>query len=160
MKNIVMASLLLLLGIHIPAAASPEKNRQRLDELFLWKLSESLSLKPEEEAQLKKVMKDIKEERARRAAEVEDAVKGMQGETDAPKRAELLSQYRAKLSRLNEMQLDELDQLEKILGPARMPDYILAKEKMVDRIKDVLADSTRDKKLKSKVQKPKIIEQK
>jgi hypothetical protein len=160
MKNIMISSLILLLGVASSVEASQEKNRQRLDELFLWKLSESLNLKPQEEASLRKVMKDIKDERAKRTADVDETLKLMQVEKTPAKRAELLTQYRSRLMRLNESQVEELDQLEKILGAERMPEYILAKEKLVDRIKDALADSSRDKKLKSKVQNPKIIEQK
>lgn len=160
MKYILMISLFIQLAVSMPAGAAQEKNRQRLDELFLWKLSESLNLKPEEEAQLKRVMKEIKDERAKRLAEIEDLLKRMQSEKDKAKRTGLLPEYRASLKRLNESHIEELDQLEKILGPDRMPEYVLAKEKLVDRIKGALADSSRDNKLKSKVQNPKIIEQK
>ncbi len=160
MKYILMISLFLLVAFSMPVNAAQEKNRQRLDELFLWKLSESLNLKPEEEAQLKRVMKEIKEERAKRLADIEDLLKRMQSEKDKAKRTALLPEYRTKLQKLNESHIDELDQLEKILGPDRMPEYVLAKEKLVDRIKGALADSSRDNSLKSKVQNPKIIEQK
>lgn len=160
MKRFLISALCLSLWASGTSWAASDRNRQRLDELFIWKLSESLNLKPEEEAGLKRVMKEVKEVRAKRALELEETMKAMQSEKEAQKRRDLMTQYRAQLIRLNATQTEELDQLEQILGPDRMPDYVLAREKLLERIKGALADSSRDKGIKSKVQNPKIIEQK
>lgn len=160
MKRVLISALCLSLLSSGTSWAASDRNRQRLDELFIWKLSESLNLKPEEEAGLKRVMKDLKEVRAKRASELEETLKAMQTEKDVQKRRELMSQYRAQLVKLNASQTEELDQLEQILGSERMPDYVLARERLLERIKGALADSSRDKGIKSKVQNPKIIEQK
>lgn len=162
MKYILVATLTAFLcGPSLAVGStSSEKNRQRLDELFLWKLSESLNLRPQEEGDLRKAMKEIKDQRAKRVLEVEETLKSLQTVKEAAARRELMQEYRRRLTRLNESQVEELDQLEKILGADRMPDYVLARERLLERIKGALGDSSRDNGLKSKVQNPKVIEQK
>lgn len=158
MKHFVFILSILFFTAVATAGASPDKNRNRIEELFLWRVSDSLNLSATEEAEFKKIMNKVREDRTKRSAQVEEVLKNLEKETDAKGRDKLLIQYKNAVKSYNASHLEEIEQIEKLLGSERLARYLVLKDHLLNKLKGALADaSLRDKSLKTKVKDPKII---
>lgn len=160
MKNFVFILSILFFTTAATAGTAPDKNRNRIEELFLWRVSDSLGLSPSEEAAFKKIMSHVREERTKRSEQVEDVLKNLEKETGAKGRDKLLIQYKNAVKHYNASHLEEIEQIEKLLGGERLARYLVLKDHLLNKLKGALADaSLRDKGLKTKVKDPKIIQE-
>lgn len=160
MKYIVVGMLVTLMGTST-FAGSADKNKNRMEELFMWKVSDALALDQKEESEFKRVMEKIRDVRNKRTAKIDETLRKLD-KADSKEKPQLLAQYKDMLKEYNSCQVEEVEELEKLLGTERVAKYLVLKDQLLNRLKGALADAsvrdTRDKSLKTKVKDPKIIQ--
>ena len=139
-------------SVSTPALADKSRLEERLTRLFYWQMSQALDLSTTEEKQMSQVMDGISKRRLQ-AIDKRDQVfakmnawlevKGVAVE-DIPKDkvpAEvkaLLQEYRMQLDTLAKIDLEEHEQLQRLLGDLRLLRFYNERKIIVERIKKAL----------------------
>jgi hypothetical protein len=138
-------------------SADVEKSRTRIEELFLWKVSDALGLDSKQEVEFTKIMKKVREDKLRLDNQMNEVLRKMDEQKDEKVQATLLEEYKGYLKDYNASQMREVEQLEKLLGTQKVAKYLSLKEKLVTRLKGALAESSQMASAKTKGKQPKII---
>lgn len=112
-------------------------SRARLEELFIWKAADELKLPLEQERRFSDAVRGANAKRRAAADRLDKSAKEL-GKAGAPADA-ALAEYRAALVEYARAPESEFDQLRKILGPAKLAQYLALKSGMSDRLKDLLS---------------------
>lgn len=120
--------------------AKSEKMKQRLEQLFIWRVSDRLQLTPAEESKFTDEFHKLSEERAKLSQQLEATLDQIDKEKDSiDKTSKLLAEYTSELKRYNAMQGKELDSMSHLFGTKKMVQYVLLKREMTQKFRDVLA---------------------
>lgn len=139
-KKIVFICLII---VQIPAFSDTksDKAKQRLEQLFLWKVSDRLQLSPKEENQMATEFKKIADEKSKLAVQAEELwAKIEKSKTDKNKSAQLLKEHLSIQSKLHNLQLKEVQTVEKLFGSQRASEYVLVKRELMQKIRDLLTE--------------------
>ena len=139
----------LALGIPSANAIQPEeldrsaqaRFENRLNELMLWRLSDELGLKPQDELQLKKILRKYQDQRKNALVQQEilfskmgDAIK-----EKAPKKCpECLVGYEKTILSVSEANSREFKELKKLLGTDKMQKFLVIRSQMTRDVRDAL----------------------
>lgn len=137
------------------ALAQPETRASRLEELMLWKMSDELRLSPADEKAFGDIVRDLNRRKTslteRLAADL-DALKSAKDKERAP----ALTRYRKTLREAQDLPLEELDRMKKLLGEEKLVKYLDVKKDLADKVKALLLEKTESAPLPP----PKLIEDK
>lgn len=137
------------------ALAQPETRASRLEELMLWKMSDELRLSPADEKAFGDAVRDLNRRKTslteRLAADL-DALKAAKDKERAP----ALTRYRKTLREAQDLPLEELDRMKKLLGEEKLVKYLDVKKDLADKVKALLLEKTESAPLPP----PKLIEDK
>jgi hypothetical protein len=119
------------------AAPSEQQLRERLNQIFYWRLADELKLTPKEEKDLIQVIEDTQKKREIALAERDSALKTMHElkEGDVKNRDESLSRYEKSLQKLSESDIDEHKKLRNLLGAGRLARYYVIRDTVLAEIK-------------------------
>jgi hypothetical protein len=139
-------------GVSSPALASKSRLEERLTRLFYWQMSQALDLSTIEEKQMSAVMDDVSRRRLQAIDKRDQVFAKMNGWLEAnastikdlPKDKtpeevkELLKEYRMQLDALSKIDLEEHEQLQKLLGDLRLLKFYNERKIIIERIKKAL----------------------
>lgn len=154
----ITVCMLMCLFLTVAASANDvDKNRARVEELFLWKVSDALALDSKQEIEFSKIMKKLREDKARLDGQMEDVLRKIDAQKDEKAQISLLEEYKGYLREYSSYQSREIEQLDKLLGPQKVAKYLVLKEKLINRLKGALVDAGKVADSKVKAKKPKIV---
>lgn len=156
--KVVIAIFISIYSYHSLAETSQvEKSRSRVEDLFLWKVSDTLSLDSKEEAEFSRIMKEVREERLSIDKKIKDVLKKLENNSDSKQQSSLVEDYKNLLKVYSGIHTKEVEQLEKLFGTARLGKYLVLKEQLLTKLKGALAESGKGNSTRNKSQTPKIV---
>lgn len=137
-----------------------EKIKDRLEKLFVWRVSDRLGLTPEQEEKFNKKYSDLSSERRVLTGQLTDAMNEMERvKAKSADSDKALKKYREILNKLSTLQQKELDELGKDFGPQKMVEYILLKREMTEKFKDVLTQAPQASGSTKTLKEPEVIQE-
>ncbi len=127
------------------AAAKPpaEKAKSRLEELFLWKISDSLELNATEEESFRNQFKLLSDKKNKAAQEMDRLTAELEGQTDLAKISRSLKGYNDQLMEYNSVQAEEIKVMRRVLGDRRFSQYLILKRDLNQKFKNLLSTPSR-----------------
>lgn len=168
-RNIFLLFLTLTLSFSTARAQEEgrEKMRTRLEQLFIWRVSDKLQLTPDEETKFTNAYKKLSEDRSAATHKMEDIATKL---SEAPKddkkaRAKLLNEYIMANKKYVELQENEMPVMKKIFSSDQLVDYVLLKREMFHKFREALGSAkstaTADTpESKPKLKDPEVIQEK
>lgn len=130
-----------------PGNAPPDHNRNQLEEIFVWKVSDELKLTVAEEKKLSELIRELSQKKNELNRESRDLVAQMghlkPGQEKA--RKNLLAKFRQNIDQYQKISLQEFDRIEKLLGHVRTAKYLQIKQELTTRVKSLIAIDKADK---------------
>lgn len=114
--------------------------KNRVEDLFIWKISEELKLSVKEEKEITNLIKDLNDKKAAVSEQIQKIIFEMAKSPEKNKK--LLLDYRLALKRYNDISIEELDRLQKILSAEKSTQYFVVKSDLSQKIRSVLAVSS------------------
>lgn len=149
--------LLIFFLVSIEVFAQANKPKNRLEELFLWKIADELSLTIPEERAFGDLFRKQSEQKLILNNDIQETLKHMSDAKTKPEKEKLLSSYRKLLKRYQDLNLDEVDQVSKIFGTEKATKYFALKNDLNNQLKNLIATPNAIDKPKA-MEPPKVIE--
>ncbi len=112
-----------------------DRERRRLEELMIWKMSEELKLPILIEAQFTEVIRNLNVEKGRSNNDLATSLIEL-GQAKTDKEADLvLKRFEKAIRRSQQVPLNEFKRLKRLLGPQKLARYFVAKSQMVEKLK-------------------------
>lgn len=149
MKHLSLSVIVTLCALSLARAdmggehgAKSEKMRQRLEQLFVWRVSDRLQLTPTQETKFTEEFHKLSDERSKLSQELDSTLDQIDKEKEnSDKSTKLLSDYTSALKRYNTMQSKEMDVMGHLFGTKKMVQYVLLKREMTQKFKDLLSSN-------------------
>lgn len=142
------------------STSSSPTDRNRFEEMFIWKMSEELDLEVKEEKKFSDIIKLNNRLRVQITVDTEEALKKLSSAQDKKTKENLLADYKKLLTKNSQVMVDELDQLTKELGTDKAARYLILKNEMVQKLRNLVMSSDRNKKSGEPETKVKITQEK
>lgn len=141
----LLASLFFLFSNNLSAATEHEKARSRLEDLFLWKVSDTLELNTSQEEKFKEAFKRLNEKRSQSAVTMENLLKQFESEKDKDSKdiSISLEKYKKALSEYNHVQVEEVQTFRKLFGDKKFAQYLILKRDLTQKLKNLLSEPSR-----------------
>lgn len=123
-----------------------ERERKRLEELFIWKMSEELKLSVDTEISFTEALRALNREKAAARLELNDALfslnqvsgslRGKESGLTRPAKSSVdaIRLYEKAMRRYGEIPVREVARLKPILGPEGLARYLVAKSRVTDKL--------------------------
>lgn len=134
-------------------------SRNRVEELFIWKVSDELKLSVPEEKSFAEMIKGLNQRRSLVNESLQDILKQLSESKTTKEKEKLLSDQKRQLRNYNELSLEEADRVQKLFGIDRAAQYFVLKNDLTNRLKTVLASPEKTTPPK-KLGPPQVIEEK
>lgn len=150
------------MGLSFSQAIQPEeldrgaqaRFENRLNELMLWRLSDELGLKPQDEQQLKSILKKYQEQRKSALIQQEELISkmgtGVKAASDKAAASiscpNCLVDYEKTVSGVAEANTKEFKELRALLGPDKMQKFLVIRSQMTKDVRDALRQPATPKK--------------
>jgi hypothetical protein len=119
-----------------------DKMRSRLEQLFIWRVSDRLRLKPQEETKFTTEYKKLCDERLKLSSEVDQQLGSIEkSRGDRVALSKGLADYQALVKKQSLLQIKEIETMGKIFDPVKMAEYLLLKRDLTEKFKDVVASA-------------------
>ena len=120
---------------------SPSTNlhSSRIEELFIWKISEELKLSVQEEKSLAHLISELNQRKSAANEKIENLDQQLAVASSSAEIRQLLKAYRMALLDYNKISTDEVDQIRKLLPVAKVAKYIAVKSDLSKKIRNLLA---------------------
>ncbi len=154
---------LLWLGFAVSAQAEQKlsekinNNKNKIEELFIWKISDELRLSTKEEKSFADLFRELSQKKMTIGHNQDDLITRLAATPKEKERNQLLAEYRQKLTDYNKIQTSEFDEMKKILGPERLAKYLSVKKELTNKVKTLLTEKSEKK--DSDLPPPKVIEE-
>ncbi len=149
---------LMSIFLSLPVMANDiEKSRARVEELFLWKVSDALGLDTKQELEFSKIMKKLRSDKIKLDGQMDDVLKKMEMQKEDKAQTALLEEYKGYLKEYGTFQMREVEQLEKLLGAPKVAKYLALKDRLITRLKGALAESGKTAESRIKGKEPRIV---
>lgn len=140
--------------------ANTQKNQ--IDSIFIWKISDELKLSVKEEKEFSEIFKNLGKKKNDLNADQQILITQIETELSSTKAnskltTDLLKKFRKNNEELNAIALSEFDQLKKLFGERKMLHYLKVKNDVTNKLKTILINEKKDEK-KTPLPTPKIIE--
>jgi hypothetical protein len=117
-----------------------DKMRSRLEQLFIWRVSDRLRLSTTEETRFTTEYRKLTEERQHVNQEIDKSLDRLQkARGNKAQLSEALAEYQRHLKKLNALQTQEMEVMGKILNSDRLAEYILLKRELTEKFRDAVA---------------------
>lgn len=125
-------------SMNLDSSASQARS-SRIEELFVWKISEELKLSVKEEKDLSNLIYELNRQKMQANDDIDEIVKKL-SEVDSEKnQRQLLREYRAALGKYNKISTDEVDRIQKLLTPGNSAKYFVVKAELSKKIRNLLS---------------------
>jgi hypothetical protein len=159
MRRTGAAGVILALIVATSSTATANKARSRIEELFVWRVSDTLSLSPDVEGKFSSEFKRLSEQKAQLSNELEKLVEDLEKSRDPKSTETLLKQYKEKLKAHSRIQIDEMESFEKLFGKQKFAQYLVLKRELTQKLKDFVSNPSKSESSSAKkLQEPKIIQ--
>jgi hypothetical protein len=146
--------LWVLLSFFVLSGSWAEASKNRLEELFIWKVSEELKLSVPEEKQFSDTVRELNLKRFNLNEEIQKHLLAMSSAEPLKAKGNLVL-YRQALKKYQDVNLEEIDRIQKILGPQKTNQYFALKNDLSQKLKNMISNPEKSKEEKSKDEKPK-----
>ena len=145
--KILTTVLILIYAFHVRAEVTPtddskkEANKNYIEDIFIWKISDELKLSVQEEKAFTEIQKSLNKKKSELNKRIQDslaALKDNASEADLKKHRQLLQEY-------NALVLQEFDSIKKALGAAKFTQYLKIKNELTNKMKSILAGESASK---------------
>ena len=116
-----------------------EKNRSRIEELFKWKVSDSLNLASDDENKFSQIMKELADKRKVISERIERLVQQMVDAKGDKEREGLLRSYQEELKNQSDLQIQEVQKLKALFGTEKMTRYLVLKNDLSLKLRGLLS---------------------
>lgn len=148
-KLVLVSCLLCTAGSY-----ASDKSRQRIQELFIWKVSDHLGLSPEQDTKFRKIIEDLNDKKLKASIAMKANIDSLEDAKTEEKRKEILSEYEKNLNEYLGVQKNELERLGEIFDEERMAKYLIVKAKLTENLRVLIGSGNSTK--KKKLAKPKV----
>ena len=148
------ALLFLCLCLFPTTSQADDKSRKRLEELFIWKLSDILALDAEQDARFRRLIHDLNKTKTEAQTKMRDSLKQLESEHGKEAQRLALMAYRQQLKIYLEVQNEELQKIEELLGAEMLATYLLTKAKLTENLKVMITNQ--GEKAEAVLEQPKI----
>lgn len=131
--------------------------RNQLEELFLWRVSEELKLSAVDEKKVSDFLRTMNQKRAAQNAKVETALQQFIKATSPAEKEKKFQSYREKLQEQNHLSIEELDQIKKILGLEKTARFVEIRYELTNKVKSLIINSDKFQKPSESLPPPKVI---
>ena len=160
MRGPFLKILILIFTLVLPMAVFAA-DRNKVEELFLWKISDELKLSVPEEKALGEFVKSQSEKKSKLNEQTQANLRQLaEASGDAKKVDKLLVEHKKILKAYNDLNVEEVEQIQKKLGSARAAQYLVLKNDLTNRLKTLLASPDKTTTPTKKLSPPQIIEEK
>lgn len=154
---------LVLSSFSYSARAIDSKNR--VEELFIWKVSDELKLSVPQEKSFSKIIQTLNERRAQVNDDLQDVLRQLAESKSIKEKEKLLTEQKRLLRSYNELALEEAEKVQKLFGIDRTAQYFVLKNDLTNRLKTALMTSDKSSGTASpeppaKLGPPQVIEEK
>jgi hypothetical protein len=144
--------------VSISAFAS-NKTKSRLEELFVWRVSDTLELSPDVESKFSSEFKRLSEKKTQLAQDIDGLVHELSAAKDPKKVESLLKTYREKVTDQSRISVEEVESLEKLFGKPKFAQYLVLKRDLTQKLKDFVSSPSKGESgSPNKLHTPKIIQ--
>jgi Skp family chaperone for outer membrane proteins len=150
-------SLLISFSFFLPAHAAVE-SRNRIEELFIWKISDEMKLSVPDEKSLTDLIRNLNKKRADANDKLQNTLKALSEAKESKEKERLLKEHRKALKAYNDLSLEEADQIQKIFDVNRAAQYFVLKGELTNKLKTLLASP--EKSSQAPLPPPQVIEEK
>jgi hypothetical protein len=140
------------------ALADTEKQVKKLEDLFIWRVSEELKLNHKEEMALSSVIKETNRKKLKSNQDLEELYKKLKTEATESERKKIYGTIRSTLKNQGHLPIEELDGVNKAIGLKKLALYLEVKKDLSEKIKGVWPQG--EKKTDKPLPPPQIIEEK
>lgn len=144
----VFRRIILLVLITWPVLVAADANN-KVEELFIWKISEELKLNPAEEKQFSENFKNLNQRKLVLNTEIQAQVQNATGLKTEKQHKEFLENYKKNLGKMHRISQDEISSMSKIFGIPRTVQYLQVKQELSSKVKTLLTQPS-DVKIKDK----------
>jgi hypothetical protein len=143
---------------NLSAYAAEPKNR--VEELFIWKISDEMKLSVPEEKAFSDLIRALNQKRHAANESLQNTLKKMSDAKSLKEKEKLLSDHRKHLKTYNDLSVEEADRIEKLFGAEKATQYFVLKNDLTNRLKSMLAAPEKPAPSAEKLAPPKLIEEK
>lgn len=140
-----------LISLNVSAS---DKNRQRIQELFIWKVSDQLELTPEEDKAFRTIIEELNNKKQEASIKMKATVRALEKAKDEKTRVQLLGKYESELQTYLATQTEEISKLQKLFDAEKMSKYLVVKAKLTESLRILMGSGS--SKPKPKLAKPKV----
>jgi hypothetical protein len=112
-----------------------DRERKRLEEVFIWKMSEELRLSVEIETTFAEAIRALNREKYSANSEVSMALVALEKSKSPKERDQALKRYERAWRTYGELPIREVSRMRPILGVEKLGQYLVAKSQMAERLK-------------------------
>lgn len=116
-----------------------EKDRARLEQLFIWKASEELKLPAEQEQKFTETLHDLSARKKKASEKLDVATRGLAAAKTKADADRAISLYRDSLKEYQAVQTAELDRLKPLLGSEKLARYLVVKSELNEKLKALIS---------------------
>lgn len=153
-QYLVLFTIVLLI-----TSSSAQAVGNRVEELIIWKISEELKLDPEKEKKFSQIIRGYNSQKKSLNLEIEKLVGEMSSHKSSEKRTGLLKEYRSQILKYSKLSIDELDEIQSVLGPEKTAEYLILRKDLSNKIKTLIS-MPESSASKGGIRPPQIIEEK
>jgi hypothetical protein len=146
--------VLFFAGILLFVPAFSKENK--IEELFIWKISDELKLSIPEERKFSELFRTLSKKKSDLAKEQDEIVTRL-AKAHEKNQKDFLKRYREILVEANKLPTVEFDEVKKLLGEDRVGKYLQVKRDLTNKVKNLLSEKTEKK--ESELPPPKVIEE-
>ena len=139
MKQLCLVICVILSGIlylkPVSATEQVEKQKRRLEDLFIWKISDELKLTIQEEKNVAELIRKTSELKNTNNSKMNELIKKF----SLNQSKQSLNEYKKLMTEYHQINLNEVESIEKAIGYEKTIRYILVKNDLTQKVKSILA---------------------
>lgn len=148
---------LLLLPNKSYSASEVDAQKNHVEDIFIWKISDELKLSTIEEKQFADIQKKLNKQKSELNKKIQESIQNIPVvDSDKKMLTAALKEHRKLLTEYNQVAIDEFDQLKKLFGANKFAKYIQIKSELNAKVKSILIGD-KEKKEEPKLPPPKVI---
>ncbi len=121
-------------------AQSPSaKHSSRIEDLFIWKISEELKLSVKEEKSVSELISQLNQRKSLANEKIDGIIQKLAAVESEKEQRKYLKEYRTALVDYNKISTDEVDKVQKLLSSEKTAKYFVLKSDLSKKIRNLLA---------------------
>ena len=144
----------LFLGVMLQTPLAHSGLKNKTEEIYIWKLSDELKLSATEEQTFSDFIREMNRRRYGLNQAIQDNIAMMSKVKSKSEKEKLLVAHKNLLKNFNDINLDEVEKISKMLGAEKGTQYFVLKNEMNSKFKELLLSSDKKKEITTP---PKII---